>query len=132
MLLEKAVSILDKYKAKVTFFIRGEEVKKNGKLISSLNSNGHEIALAIDENKFAALKDYRQIVKDIKTGQTRIKQVVPMLFYTWRMTGDGVTQDIMALQQKNFDFSLKCSKIVKRYELCQMCIFLIAHEMLCC
>lgn len=80
---ETLLKVLAKYKAKATFFVIGNRVKKNPKVVAKIAKAGHEIGNHTWDHKYFTDLTYRQIYQQVRDAQRIIKKTTgkdPVLF----------------------------------------------------
>ncbi|MCC5581597.1 polysaccharide deacetylase family protein [Microtetraspora sp. AC03309] len=88
------LKVLKKYKAKATFFLIGNRVKKHPKLTKNIATGGHELGNHTWDHKYLTDLEYKAIYDEVKKTQDIIKKTTgktPVLFRApGGLTNDGV------------------------------------------
>ncbi|GLW96245.1 polysaccharide deacetylase family protein [Microtetraspora sp. NBRC 16547] len=77
------LKVLKKYKAKATFFLIGNRVKKHPKLTKNIAKDGHELGNHTWDHKYLTDLEYKAIYDEVKKTQDIIKKTTgkaPVLF----------------------------------------------------
>ncbi|WP_433499674.1 polysaccharide deacetylase family protein [Sphaerimonospora sp. CA-214678] len=97
---ETLLKVLKKYKAKATFFMIGNRVKKNLKLVGKVAKDGHEIGNHTWDHKYFTDLTSQQIYVEVRDAQRIIKKATgknPVLF---RAPGGLYTEDAKEIVAK--------------------------------
>ncbi|MEV0967199.1 polysaccharide deacetylase family protein [Microtetraspora glauca] len=88
------LKVLKKYKAKATFFLIGNRVKKHPKLTKNIATGGHELGNHTWDHKYLTDLEYKAIYDEVKKTQDIIKKTTgktPVLFRApGGLTNEGV------------------------------------------
>jgi peptidoglycan/xylan/chitin deacetylase (PgdA/CDA1 family) len=90
---------LKKYKAKATFFVIGNRVKKHPKLTKNIAKAGHEIGNHTWDHKYLTSLKYDEVHKQIKSSQDIIKKTTgkkPVIFRAPGGLRDETVEEITA------------------------------------
>jgi peptidoglycan/xylan/chitin deacetylase (PgdA/CDA1 family) len=90
---------LDKYKAKATFFVIGNQVKKHPKLTALIAKSGNEIGNHTWDHKYLTSLTYQEIYNEVRDTQQIVKKATgktPVLFRAPGGLRNGGVEEITA------------------------------------
>ena len=89
----KILDILEKYNAKVTFFVGGDWAKENGELLKKMYSQGHEIANHGTSHKEHGKISYSENLKEIETCHQIVKNILSIDMELFAPPGGSYSKD---------------------------------------
>jgi peptidoglycan/xylan/chitin deacetylase (PgdA/CDA1 family) len=93
------LKILKKYKAKATFFVIGNRVKKHPKITKNIAKAGHQIGNHTWDHKYLTDLDYKKVYDEINSSQKIIKKTIGKAPVVFRAPGglrDETVEEITA------------------------------------
>lgn len=93
------LKVLKKYKAKATFFVIGNRVKKHPKITKNISKAGHEIGNHTWDHKYLTELEYDQVYRQIADSQKIIKKATGKTPVVFRAPGglrDETVEEITA------------------------------------
>ncbi|MEZ0072831.1 polysaccharide deacetylase family protein [Planotetraspora sp. GP83] len=91
---ETLLKILKKYKAKATFFVIGNRVKKHPKITAHIARDGHEIGNHTWDHKYLTELSYEDIYREIRDTQRIIKKATKKSPVLFRAPGGLTDEDV--------------------------------------
>lgn len=84
----KILEILDKYNAKATFFVQGENARINEKIVKSEFDKGHTIGIYCNKEDYAVIYENEEsYLKDFHKAESVIKKITGKKPNYWRFPG---------------------------------------------
>ena len=95
------LDILKKYKVKATFYVIGEKVQYNKKIIKRQYEEGHEIGNHTYTHINVSKNGYNKIRKEIKDTQSAVKSVTGVYPKTFRPPYRAISKDMCEIVKEN-------------------------------
>ncbi|WP_455538469.1 polysaccharide deacetylase family protein [Terrisporobacter sp.] len=95
------LDILKKYKVKATFYVIGEKIQYNKKIIKREHEEGHEVGNHTYTHINVSKNSYNKIRKEIKDTQNAVKSITKVYPKTFRPPYRAISKDMCEIVKEN-------------------------------